>query len=329
MSMVTVDDVAILLLGDPSPLLRRRTLVELLDAPADDPEVAELTALVESDPAVAALLADDTGELRELSFNLCRLAYAGLTREHPRVAELAEALFAYQQDDGAFPLRAFVGKRSRYEMIPLQTALPLRGLAAVGYADDPRAERAYDWLLAQRLPDGSWPTAHAAGHAGYVAGYRRLPGSPGCRANTTAALACLALHPTRAQSDAARSALDLLLQRETRDEWALGSELARLVGVEPAAGFITFYARFDLAFLLELATRLGAGADDRRLADLVAFLESRRTSHGLWQHPAYPELSRWLTFDLLLSLRRLAGGDWVGAAFPTSFRAYPRRRRRY
>jgi hypothetical protein len=303
--------------------------VELLDAPADDPEVAELTVLVESDPAVAALLADSTSELRQLSFNLCRLAYAGLSRDHPRVAELAEALFAHQQDDGAFPLRAFVGKRSSYEMIPLQTALPLRGLAAVGYADDPRAERAYEWLLDQRLPDGSWPTAHAAGHAGYVAGYRRLPGSPGCRANTTAALACLALHPRRAQSDAARTALDLLLQRETRDEWALGSELARLVGVEPAAGFITFYARFDLAFLLELATRLGAGADDRRLVELLAFLESRRTSHGLWQHPAYPELSRWLTFDLLLSLRRSAEGDWVGAAFPTSFRAYPRRRRRY
>jgi hypothetical protein len=328
MSTTTVDDVAILLLADPSPLLRRRTLVELLDVPSDDPEVAELGAHVESDPAVAAVLADAGSGLRELSLNLCRLAYAGLTRDDRRVAELAELVFAQQQDDGGFPLRAFVGKRSPYEMIPLQTALPLRGLAAVGYADDPRAERAYDWLLARRLPDGSWPTARAAGHDGYVAGYRRLPASPGCRANTTAALACLALHPARAQSDPARSALDLLLQRETRDEWALGSELARLVGVERAAGFITFYARFDLAFLLELATRAGAAADDRRLADLVAFLESRRESHGLWQHPAHPELSRWLTFDLLLSLRRLASGDWIGAAFPTPFRPYRRERRR-
>ncbi len=329
MSTVTVDDVAILLLGDPSPLLRRRTLMELLDVPADDPEVAELTALVESDRAVAAFLADDKSDLRELSFNLCRLAYAGLTREHPRVAERAEALFAYQQDDGAFPLRAFVGKRSRYEMIPLQTALPLRGLAAVGYAEDPRAERAYDWLLAQRLPDGSWPTAHAAGHAGYVAGYRRLPGSPGCRANTTAALACLALHPTRARSDAARSALDLLLQRETRDEWALGWEVARLTGVEAPSGFVTFYARFDLVCVLELATRCGAASDDVRVGDLVEFLLGLRGENGLWQHPTYPELARWLTFDLLMNLRRLKRGDWVGLSPRTAFRAYPKRRRRY
>jgi hypothetical protein len=325
----TVDDVAILLLADRSAPLRRRALVELLDAPADDDEVTGLTAQVESDPAIEALLTDETTELRQLSFNLCRLAYAGLTRDHPRVAELAEAVLAHQQPDGAFPLRAFVGKRSLYDMIPLQTSLPLRGLAAVGYAEDPRAERAYDWLLDTRLADGSWPTARAAGQAGYVAGYRRLPASAGCRANTTGALACLALHPSWAKSDAARGALDLLLQRETRDEWALGSEIERLVGIEPIAGFITFYARFDVAFLLELATRSGTARDDPRLADLISFLESRRTRSGLWEHPFNPELSRWLTLDILLSLRRLEHGDWVGAAFRTPFRAYPRRRRRH
>jgi Prenyltransferase and squalene oxidase repeat len=325
----TVDDVAILLLADSSPSLRRRVLVELLDVPVDYDEVTELTAQVASDPAIVALLADETTELRQLSFNLCRLAYAGLAHDHPRVAELAEAVLAHQQPDGSFPLSAFVGSRPRYDMVPLQTALPLRGLAAVGYAEDPRAERAYDWLLARRLPDGSWPTARAAGQAGYVAGYRRLPAAAGCRTNTTGALACLALHPSRATSDEARTALDLLLQRETRDEWALGAEIARLVGVEPPAGFMTFYARFDLAFLLELATRSGAAEDDPRLSDLIAFLESRRGRSGLWEHPSHPELSRWLTFDILLSLRRVVQGDWVGAAFRTSFRAYPRRRRRY
>jgi hypothetical protein len=325
---LVVDDTAILLLADPSPLLRRRVLLELLDAPADDPEVIELSAQVAAHPDVAGLLTEDA-DLRQLTVNLYRLAYAGLDRTDERVAAVAEAVFARQARDGSFPLRAFVGSRSQYEMIPLQTALPLRGLAAVGYADDPRAEIAYDWLLAQRLEDGSWPTARAAGHTGYVAGYRRLPASAGCRANTTGALACLALHPSRAPSDAARAALDLLLQRETRDEWALGSEVARLTGVEPATGFITFYARFDLAFLLELATRIGAAADDRRLAELVEFLQARRSASGLWEHPSHPELSRWLTFDLLLSLRRLAGGDWVGAAFPTPFRAYPRPRRRH
>jgi hypothetical protein len=316
-----VADVEILLLADASPALRRRVLTELLAVPEDDPEVRELTALVRRDPS----LDDRPADLRRAAFQLCRLAYAGIGREHARVQEVAEHVFAHQRADGSFPLP----REGMYSMMPLQTALPLRGLAAAGYAEDPRAERAYEWLLDQRLDDGAWPVGVAHGQKGYIAGYRRLPGSPGCRANTTGALAALAFHPARARSDDARRPLDLLLQRETRDEWALGWEVARLTGIEPPAGFITFYARFDLAFVLELAGRCGAARDDPRVDDLVEFLLALRGETGLWQHPAYPELARWLTFDVLRSLRRLEGGDWTGLAPRTAFRAYPKRRRRY
>jgi hypothetical protein len=319
--MSAVADVEILLLADPSPALRRRVLTELLDVPEDDPEVTELTALVRREPSLTERPAD----LRRAAFQLCRLAYAGIGRDHPRVRELAEQVFAEQRPDGSFPLP----REGMYSMMPLQTALPLRGLAAAGYAEDPRAERAYEWLLDQRLDDGAWPVGVAHGQKGYIAGYRRLPGSPGCRANTTGALAALALHPAWAVSDAARAPLDLLLQRETRDEWALGWEVTRLAGVEPPAGFITFYARFDLAFVLELAARCGAARDDPRVDELVEFLLAQRGETGLWRHPTYLELSRWLTFDILRNLRRLEGGDWVGVAPRTEFRAYPKRRRRY
>ncbi len=159
----------------------------------------------------------------------------------------------------------------------LQTSIPLRGLAAAGYATDPRAERAYDWLLAQRLDDGAWPTGLASGTLGYVAGYRRLAHSRwGCRSNTTGALACLALHPTRRRGPEARRALDLLLGRETREAHTLGYEVARVLGAEPARGFFTFYARFDLAQMLDLCRRVGAGPEDaargrdRRICDGVA-----------------------------------------------------------
>jgi hypothetical protein len=325
----TTADTEIFLLADPSPALRRRVLTELLDVSADDPEVSDLANRLASHGPIAKLLAVESRGLRDLSFQLCRLAYAGLARDHPRVAELAERLLDAQQDDGSFPLEAFVGRDSAYDMIPLQNSLPLRGLAAVGYASDPRVEKGYEWLLAQRLDDGAWPMGEAAGQRGYIAGYRRLPGSPGCRTNTTGALAALALHPQLAGADAARSALDLLLQRETRDESTIGWEVGRLVGVEAPAGFVTFYARFDLAFILELATRCGASPSDPRVTSLVEFLLERRSENGLWEHPIHPELGRWLTFDLLLSLRRLAGGEWIGVAMQVPFRAYGKARRRY
>jgi hypothetical protein len=319
--MSAVADVEILLLADPSPALRRRVLTELLDVPGNDPEVRELTALVRRDPSLDGRPTD----LRGAAVQLCRLAYAGIGRDHPRVRELAEHVLAQQRADGSFPLP----REGMYSTMPLQTALPLRGLAAAGYAEDQRAEQAYEWLLDQRLDDGAWPVGIAHGQKGYIAGYRRLPGSRGCRANTTGALAALAFHPTRALSEAARAPLDLLLQRETRDEWSLGWEVARLTGIEPPAGFVTFYARFDLAFVLELAARCGAARDDPRVDHLVEFLLGLRGENGLWQHPSYPELARWLTFDILRSLRRLEGGDWIGLAPRTAFRAYPRRRRRY
>ena len=103
--------------------------------------------------------------------------------------------------------------------------------------------------------------------------------------------------------------------------------MARLTGVEEATGFVTFYARFDLAFVLEVASRAGASADDERVADLVSFLEGLRAPGGLWEHPTHPELSRWLTFELLSGMRRLHRGTWAGSAPRLPFRAYRRRTR--
>lgn len=334
-----IDTVA-LLLADRSPALRRRALLELDGAGPDDPEVAALAAEIPASREAASALAAPVESTTQLSFSLCRLAYLGLGRGHPAVEERGERLFSLQRQDGSWPLdrgwggaprvRGGVPPNEGYEWRPLQTALPLRGLAAAGFATDERAERAYEWLLDHRMEDGSWPYGKAAGQRpGAVVGYRRLPRSEGCRNTTTGALACLAHHPGRRVSPAARTALDLLLQRETREEATLGHEVARLLGAEPPRGFATFYARFDLALILDLASRMGASPHDPRVADLVAFLESRRGAHGLWEHPSHPHLSRWLTLDLLASRRRLEEGDWTGSDLRSAFRPYPRGRRRY
>jgi hypothetical protein len=267
-----------------------------------------------------------------------RLGYLGLDAAHPAVRRGAEYLFAQQRADGAWPLgeiREEDSGREKYTMIPLQTALPLRGLAACGCATDPRAERAYDWLLDQRLPDGAWPTGLASGGVhGYVAGYRRLPHSRwGCRSNTTGALVCLALHPVRRRGAEARRALDLLLGRETREERPLGYEVARLTGAEPSHGFITFYARFDLALLLDLCGRAGASRDDERVVELVHFVQGLQGSYGLWEYAARPQVSRWLSFDLLRSLARLDAGEdpgqWIGLEPRTPFQGYAKKQKRY
>lgn len=341
---------AALLLADPSPCLRLLVLRELLQRAEDDAEVQELAGLRPSDPLAAGLLelqaADGSwpsgvlagttaaNPVYATAIALMRLGYLGFGPEYPAVQRGAEYLFARQQKDGSWPLpegREETESRAGYAMVPLQTALPLRGLAACGYATDPRAERAYEWLLAQRLPEGAWPSGMAAGNYGSVAGYRRLPHSRwGCRSNTTGALICLSLHPQRRSSAETRRALDLLLGRETREANTLGWEAARLAGAEPVQGFFTFYARFDLALILDLCWRAGVSREDERLAGAIDFVLGLQGPYGLWEYRPRPQASRWVSFDLLKSLSRLEGGEeWVSLEPRTPFRAYARQARRY
>ena len=332
-----------LLLSDPSPILRILVLRDLLHRSDDDPEIQELKTQRDTDPLVVDLLKlqvsngswervetrDNApgGSLQATSQALTRLGYLGFGPEHPAVKRGAEFIFSLQQPDGAWAQPKAYSKTDEYwgyDMMPLQTAIPLRGLAACGYATDPRADKAYAWLLEQRLDDGAWPTGIASGNYGYVAGYRRLAHSRwGCRSNPTGALICLALHPLRRTGPTAHRALDLLLGRETREKHNLGFEVARCIGVETSRGWITYFARFDLALVLDLCWRVGANREDGRINDVVEFVHGLQGPYGLWQYTPHPQASRWVTFDLLRSLSRLdETGDWLSVRPRTPFQEY-------
>lgn len=129
----------------------------------------------------------------------------------------------------------------------------------------------------------------------------------------------------------ARHALDLLLGRETREEYTLGFEVARLLGAEPARGFTTFYARFDLAVLLDLCSEIGAPLGDERVHDLVDFTRGLQGESGLWEYQQKPQVSCWLTFDLLRSLAKMveSNDQWVTNEPRTPFQPYPKKQKRY
>jgi hypothetical protein len=337
-----------LLLGDPSPSLRWRAAVELEDAPDNDAEVEAWRAEIDLSPDVRALVAQldaASDNSYTAGYLLCRLAYLGY--RGPEVSRAVEATFAAQQFNGSWsvsptddkpatmPGHRRVPPTEGARFVTMHTVVPLRGIAAAGFATDPRAELAYEWLLGARLHDGSWPSGPKAdlGEGGRPSlpekDYRRLPRGQGCRSATTGAVACLALHPERSRSDGARIGVDHLLARETRDESTIGWEISRLVGLQPAMGRITFYATHDLAFLLDLASRCGVSLEDRRVRELVAYLATLRGPYGLWQHPTHPQLSGWLSFDLETSLRRLANGDWIGNEEPAGSTPNSRSQRRY
>jgi len=334
---------AALLLADPSPCLRWMVLTQLLKRPEDDPEVIELSQLKESDRLFLELqqqqgndgrwqasdiFGSSHNQLLSTSQAMLRLGFLGFDRSSQMVTKAADFIFSQQNSDGSWPLPTLAEestKNESYSMIPLQTAIPLRGLAACGYATDPRSEKAYQWLIHQRLPDGTWPTGKAAGTFGRVAGYRRLPHSRwGCRSNTTGALWCLALHPHRCTEEPARRALDILLGRESKEAANLGFEVARIIGVEPFRGFLTLFARFDPGLMLWFCARVGASMDDPRTNNLIRFIHQEQGPFGLWEYSQHPGASRWVTFDLLRSLSELdKNRDWISLEPPTPFTPEP------
>lgn len=343
-----------LLLADPSPCLRLLVLRELLNRPAEDDEVQELKPLLDSDPIIKRFFALQNGDgsfrsgeggggilggIRLTAQALMGLGYLGLSPEHPAVKKGAEYLFSQQGTDGSFPLvtqgavldGGKIDEDVKYHMIPLQTALPLLGLAWAGFASDPRSERAYDWLLKEELAQGGWPSGRHADQYIFAGGYRRLVHSKfGCRTNTTAAVSALALHPTRRKSQAAKRGLDLLLAQENKPSQALGFEVARIIGTEPPRGAFTYFKRYDIAQILDLSWRIGAGLDDPRVLANFEFVKSLQGEYGLWEYPRYPEVSRWITFDLLRSLSRLdVETDWFSMEPRAPFQAYPKKPKRF
>jgi hypothetical protein len=340
-----------LLLADRSPSLRYLVLTELMGQEADDKEVQELAASRSRDSLVSDLLSlqreggnwkelDQAGytiggSIRATSAALMRLGYLGMDRENPAIKRGSEYLFSKQRKNGSWPLPErlsdFEFTRGPYTMSPVQTSIPLLGLVMCGYGEDPRSERAFDWLIDKRLEDGTWPAGKVDDVFVRIAGYRRLSHSQwGCRTNTTQSLMCLAHHPTRKHSTEARQALDHLLGRETRDRNNLGFNVARYIGFEPHRGGLTYHAKFDPALLLDLCSRVGANRSDPRVEELVQWTLDQQGEYGLWDYTPHPEASRWISFDILRSLRNIDDSiDWITTKQRRKFSPYPKTAKRF
>jgi hypothetical protein len=341
-----------LLLTDPSPNLRLLVLRELLNRPDNDNEVQELLILREKDPIVEFLIksqlpdgswssvdltgkVSSTGNLQATSQALVRLGYLGFDKNHSVVRKATDYIFSKQKEDHSWPIpttkKGPFEEIRGYDMIPLQVATPLEGLAACGFSTDKRAEGAYEWLMKHRLEDGSWSTGTASGVNGKVAGYRRIPQSRwGCRSSTIAVLNCLAHHPKRCRSDEAKKALELILGIETKQKYLLGFIISRLIGLEESKGWRTYYPKMDTAHILKLCWKIGASLEDERISELEDFVKAEQNEYGIWDCSLHPQASRWLTFDLLRTLSHLETNiDWFSLEPRTPFQEYPKKEERF
>lgn len=303
-----------LLLTSPSAHLRLMVLQNLMGKEANDPEVKELADRAGTDKIITDILhlqnedgsfktdiITATGSIiQATSIALVKLGFLGFDSNYLPVSKAVEFLISSQEKDGKWRLEIKSDEEGSYDMVPLQTAFPLLGLAAVGLYEHKSAEKGYEWLLTQQLKDGAWPTGTASGNYGYVAKYRMLKNSRfGCRSNTTCALLAFSYHPGYLNNENILLALNHLLENQKFERHNFGYNLARLINIEPSQGFFTYFAQNDALISYTLIQRFGVNNNDSKVAKILEFVNSLQNPIGFWQYNNNPTVNHWLTYYIM------------------------------
>jgi len=155
------------LLEPEAPSIRFRTLTELLDRPADDPEVLAAKARIpeskpvqdilskmhpdgywlQKKPLTGEMIGDgvEYGSYATTHFCLAYLAELGLDRAHPAVAKTADRYLSLQQPDGDF-----------WDHFSCLNGYNLRNFIRLGYRNDPRFQNTLDLMLNTERFDGGY-----------------------------------------------------------------------------------------------------------------------------------------------------------------------------
>lgn len=303
-----------LLLTSPSSHLRLLVLKNLMGKDSNDHEVKELVKLAGKDKIITDILQmqNEDGSFRTdtitatgsilqaTSIALVKLGFLGFSFNDLPVYKAAEFLMNSQGKDGGWKLEIANDEEGNYDMVPLQTAFPLLGLAAVGLCKHKLAEKGYEWLLTKQLKDGAWPTGTASGNYGYVAKYRKLENSQfGCRSNTTCALLAFSYHPGYIKNKNMELALNHILENQKFERHNFGFNLARLINIEPSQGYFTYFAQNDVLLSYTLIKRFKINEKESKVAKILDFVNSLKNPVGLWEYINNPMVNHWLTYYIL------------------------------
>ena len=291
------------LLEEGAPWVRYRTLIDLLDRPAGDPDVIAARQAMLVHPLVQDTITaaaswpgyalkrhnDAKHPLHALSL----LADWGLRADDPGMGAVVEAVLAHQSEDGAFQTQMLMPERfggtGEPGMVWMLCDAPLLVyvLARFGLADHPQVARAVEHLQSY-CRDYGWPCAASISEKFRGPGRATDP----CPYANLLALRALAEFPALADDATLAAGAEALLghwerQREPKlFMFGIGTDFRKL-----KYPFIWY----DVLHMTETLSRVPAARRDPRLREMADVVLSKQDEAGRFK--AESVWMAWKTWD--------------------------------
>ena len=206
----------------------------------------------------------------------------GFTREHPQAEKAAEYLFSCQTEEG--DIRGILA--NQYATYYTGSIMSL--LIQAGYADDPRIEKGFRWLLSMRQDDGGWSIPIITHKFDRATQYRLtsqhaepvLPdrSKPFSHNWTGMVLRAFAVHPEHRKSEAAKLAACLLASRFFQPD--------RYTSYKAAGYWVRFEYPFwwnNIVAALDSVSLIGLSRDNEQVSKALTWLIDHQGEDGLWK----------------------------------------------
>jgi hypothetical protein len=279
MTAVAIEPGIDLLLASQEPIIRYRTLVDLIGVPDGDERAVEARRAIPDGPIVRGLLTDHPArhpysKWIGAHWRLTSLMDLGLPSDLPGAREAMEPVFRWLTGPGPQPrARKVQVINGLARCCASQDGNALAVAVHFGLADDPRTHVLAAALLDRQWPDGGWncdrrEEAHHGSANESFAPLRGLAAFAGATSDRAAASA--------ANAGAGRAAEFFLRHRVAYSE-RTGAPMHR----EVVRLHYPPYWHYDVLVGLRALAESGH-LDDPRTADALTLLEDKRRDDGTW-----------------------------------------------
>jgi len=317
MKLLNQDTIDWLLEGE--PWVRYRTLVDLLDKNENDKEVIRAKKEISEHPLIKNIFKKQNKDgywgvpkdiftwwpKKDTTFWLLPiLADFGFTKGDKRIAKACEYVFGLQLVSGGF--ESFnPGKPA-----DCHTAILIEPLAKMGFSNDVRLKKAYEWLVSRQRKEGGWWCKDTA-----QIGQPRED-EPSCAFASTFVLGAMAQNPLLKKSQVAKRGVEFLLQCwENRGKIKYAGHDSQIsTGWEKLKYPFTDYR---ILKSLDTLSQFKFIRNDKRFKEMIDVLVSKQDPNGCFTpesiHQVWADFdfgqkekpSGWITFLALHILKRI------------------------